>query len=255
MDDDQAFLDLTGTYLPREGDFEVVGLGDPTAAVDRLAAERFDCVVSDFEMPRMDGLALLERVRERDRDLPFVLFTGKGSEEIAAEAIEAGVDSYLRKGRDASQFVVLAQRIRSLVDRYWEARRLAKAREVYELLAQVATDAFWIRDMETGVTHYSEGIRQFGYEPGVRDEGFEWWVERVHPADRQTSRAVNEAQAAGEPASFADLKDEYGHFTHTYRWRRANGHYVRCRSRGVVRFEDGEGVEMIGAMTALEDLD
>jgi CheY-like chemotaxis protein len=256
VDDDPAFADLTADYLAQEaGDLTVVSETDPTAVLDRVAAEQFDCIVSDFDMPEVDGLDLLAAIREEYPTLPYVLFTGKGSEEIAAEAIEAGVDSYLRKQSSTSQFIVLANRIQALVDRYWERRRVEKAREVYELLAQVATDAFWIRDMETNVTQYSEGIRQFGYEPGIREDGFEWWVERVHPDDREASRSENAAQAAAEPTGFEDIDDEHGRFTHRYRWRCADGSYIDCLSRGVVRFEDGEGVEMVGAMTDVGDRD
>jgi len=250
VDDDPAFVDLTARFLEREGgEFVVTTETDPLAALDHIGDERVDCIVSDYDMPEVDGLEFLRRVRERDSEVPFVLFTGKGSEEVAAEAIEAGVDSYLRKETGTAQYAVLANRIRSLVDQAWANRRARKMEGTYELVAKTATDAFWIRDIETGRTLYSDGIRQFGYEPGVRDDGVEWWVERVHPDDRQDSRDLNELQEAGAPEGFDDVDGEYGEFTHEYRWRRADGSYTRLRSRGIVRFEDGDAVEMVGAMT------
>lgn len=254
VDDDEAFIDLSATYLHREGGrLSVTTETDPVAALDLLAEERVDCIVSDYEMPDVDGLEFLELVRESDDRTPFILFTGKGSEEIAAQAIDAGVDAYLRKETSSSQYVVLANRIETLVDRLWASQRADRMEEIYELIARTATDAFWIRDMSTGRTRYSEGIRRFGYEPGVREDGFEWWAERVHPDDRSESRDLNSRQHEGNPTGFDDIEGEFGEFTHRYRWRSAEGSYVPCLSRGIVRFESGEPVEMVGAMTDLSE--
>ncbi|WP_049987155.1 PAS domain-containing protein [Halobellus rufus] len=116
VDDDASFAELTALRLSRDGDEErpeirVETCTDPTAALGRIDA--FDCVVSDYDMPEMDGLELLNGVRERVPRLPFILFTGKGSEEIASDAISAGVTDYLRKGGTADSFDVLANRVRN----------------------------------------------------------------------------------------------------------------------------------------------
>jgi CheY-like chemotaxis protein len=256
VDEDPHFLNLTRTFLERQDEsLTVLTETDPDDVIERLRTERIDCVVSGYELRGTDGLVLLEEIQEFDAELPVLLFTDQGSEEIAVDAIELGVDSYVRQEEGTSKYVVLGQRILSAVERRRDRRRAEKAREVYELLAKVSTDAFWIRDIETRETLYSDGIRQFGYEPGIREDGFQWWLNRVHPDDRQASLDVNEAQEAGDPAGFTTLNDEYGEFTHRYRWRCADDSYIDCLSRGVVRFEDGEGVEMIGAMTNLSDWD
>jgi CheY-like chemotaxis protein len=254
VDDELAFAELTATFLEREQEtFDVTVETDPTEALARFREERFDCVVSDYDMPSLNGLELLARLREVDPDIPFVLFTGRGSESIAADAIDGGVDYYLRKQTDSSQYQLLADQIASLVDAYRTEKEAAKVRETYELVARVATDAFWIRDMESGVTTYSEGLQRFGYEPGVREDGFEWWAQRVHPDEREAAKELNAAQRAGEHEGFGDVDETYGWFTYEYRWRCADDTYVECRSRGVVRFDDdGEPTEMVGAMTALE---
>jgi len=256
VDDDRLFLDTATAFVERETeDVAVIPEIDPEAALERFAAERFDCVVSDYDMPAVNGLELLRRIRERDTDVPFVLYTGKGSEEIAAEAIQEGVDAYIPKETGSAQYAVLANRIRSLVDQLWATRRARQLEQVYELVARTATDAFWVREMETEATHYSEGVRQFGYEPGVRDDGFEWWVERVHPDQRETARRLNERQQLGAPEGFDDVDGQYGEFTFSYPWRCADGEYVQLRSRGIVRFEDGNAVEMVGAMTRVDGPD
>jgi len=249
VDDDSGLVDLAAECLVLEDESLTVKTEtDPTAVPDRLEAERVDCVISDYEMPEIDGLELVDRVRSVDDSIPFILFTGRGSEAVAAEAIESGVDAYVQKERGRSKYAVLANRVRSLVDRARATRRAEKLSETYELVARTATDAFWLRDMTTSATLYSDGIRQFGYQPGVREDGFEWWLERVHPDDRVVARGLNERQAAGEPSAFDDVDAEYGEFAHEYRWRTADDEYVPVRSQGIVRFEDDEPVEMVGAM-------
>ena len=87
VDDEPDFADLTAIHLERErDDFEVVTATSATEGLERLAESDIDCIVSDYDMPGMDGLEFLEAVREECPDLPFILFTGRGSEEIASEA-------------------------------------------------------------------------------------------------------------------------------------------------------------------------
>jgi CheY-like chemotaxis protein len=117
VDDEESFAELAATFLERENDaFEVETATTGAAALDRLAAGDVDCVISDYAMPRMDGLELLEAVREAHGDLPFVLLTGKGGEAVAAEAVSAGVTEYFRKESGTEQYAVLANRIAGVVE-------------------------------------------------------------------------------------------------------------------------------------------
>ena len=118
VDDDRSFLDLTRSFLEAELELvEVTTVATPEEVVPKLAAESFHCVVSDYDMPGMDGLELLSEVREQFPDLPFVLYTGKGSEEIAARAINAGVTGYLQKG-GPDQHRRLANRVKHAAHEY-----------------------------------------------------------------------------------------------------------------------------------------
>jgi DNA-binding NtrC family response regulator len=92
IDDDSGFLELTKAFFTEE--LTQVTITTALGAEDGLAElenDRFHCVVCDYDMPRQNGLEVLEAIRAEYPELPFILYTGKGSEEIAAEAINAGV--------------------------------------------------------------------------------------------------------------------------------------------------------------------
>lgn len=119
VDDNPDILDITKTFLERtDEDFNVVSKTNPIEAIDSLDESRFDCIISDYEMPNTDGLEFLKIVREQYPDIPFILYTAKGSEEVASEAISAGVTEYMQKETCTEQYEVLANRVRNAVERY-----------------------------------------------------------------------------------------------------------------------------------------
>ena len=112
VDDEPDFLEVAADILEGEREeFTVETAVGVSEGLDRLAADDFDCVVSDFRMPAMDGVELLQRVRDSHPDLPFILFTGKGSEHVAKRAILDDVTDYVEKGDGVDPYVVLADRI------------------------------------------------------------------------------------------------------------------------------------------------
>jgi PAS domain S-box-containing protein len=130
VDDDPDFADMAATFLERTDErLAVATASGASEALDHLAENDVDCVVSDYEMPGTDGIEFLEAVRDRYPDLPFVLYTGKGSEEIASEAISAGVTDYLQKEAGTGQYAVLANRITNAVRQYRSERELDENRE------------------------------------------------------------------------------------------------------------------------------
>ncbi len=117
VDDDPGVLDITKNWLER-GSIRVTDVKDPEEALNKLEGDHdFDLVLSDYKMPGMNGLDLLKRIRE-NWDLPFIIFTGKGREEVAIKALNLGADRYIKKGEDPeSQFAILRQAIRESVEK------------------------------------------------------------------------------------------------------------------------------------------
>ena len=139
VDDVADFAAVAAELLERQDDrLDVTTETDASASLDRLSESAFDCLVSDYQMPGMDGLELLGAVRERWPTLPFVLFTGKGSEEIASEAISAGATDYVRKGTATDQYALLANRIVQAVSKRRSRARADRFERLQELAHEVS---------------------------------------------------------------------------------------------------------------------
>ena len=196
VDDDTQFSDLTVEFLESIDErLTVESIPDPTAALEVIDPEGYDCVISDYDMPEMNGIAFLESVRERFPDLPFILFTGKGSEEVASDAISAGVTDYLQKNPGSDQFRLLANRITNAV----EQRRATEAAEETERrlteLAENTTDALWMftGDWEELLFVNSVVTDLFGVSPAELYREPERFREHIHLTHReQVERAMDQ---------------------------------------------------------------
>ena len=156
VDDDPEFLELAQAALEREHGFDVVTESDPEAALDRVEAASFDAVVRDYEMPRIDGLGLLSAVRERDSSIPFVLFTGRGSEAVASDAISAGVTDYLQKGSGLEQFELLSNRLLNAVDHARTVDRLSREKRRLDRILTATPMAIIVHDRDGSVNRWND---------------------------------------------------------------------------------------------------
>ena len=181
VDDDPGFVDLSAELLAREREELVVETATGAAeGLEILSEEPVDCVVSDYDMPRQTGIAFLEAVREEYPDLPFILFTGKGSEEVASEAISAGATDYLQKGDGTDQFALLANRVANAAERARAERARTRQLEAIE----AAQEGISILDADGRFTYVNETYADiYGYEPGAL-LGEHW--ELLYPDDEVT---------------------------------------------------------------------
>ncbi len=196
VDDEQDFADMTAAFLRRWDDrFEVL---TATSAADGLAIadrESIDCIVSDYDMPDRTGVEFLRAVRERYGDVPFVLFTGRGSEEVASEAISAGVSDYLRKDGGTDQYTVLANRIENVVSRSWAERQLA------DHLDRM-TDSFYGLNEDWRFTYLNDRAEQVLRRDREELIGRCVWDEFPETVGSVLEAEYREAMETGEPTVF-----------------------------------------------------
>jgi PAS domain S-box-containing protein len=118
VDDEPNLLGLGKIFLELSGEFVVETRLSAVESLELLKTRSFDAIISDYQMPDMDGIRFLIEVRAVYGDLPFILFTGRGREEVVIEAINNGVDFYLQKGgHQKALFSELAHKIKKAVER------------------------------------------------------------------------------------------------------------------------------------------
>lgn len=152
VDDEPELLGLCKIFLEKDGDFQVTPIESVQQGLDCLSTSSFDAIISDYQMPDIDGLEFLKRVRSRDEDIPFILFTGRGREEVVIEAINNGVDFYLQKGGDPkAQFAELGHKVKKAVRSRFVINELRTEYEKNRGLMDHASDAIFIADAGTGM--------------------------------------------------------------------------------------------------------
>jgi DNA-binding response OmpR family regulator len=125
VDDEPGLLALGKYFLERSGQFSVDTINSAPAALPLQKAKRYDAIISDYQMPGMDGIELLRKIRSSGSTIPFILFTGRQREEVIIQALDEGADFYLQKGGEPkSQFAELSHKIRYAVMRRRAEERL-----------------------------------------------------------------------------------------------------------------------------------
>jgi len=161
VDDEPGLLEIGKLFLESTGDFSVTTVLSGHEGLEQLAQQTFDAIVSDYQMPEMDGIEVLKAVRKTYGTIPFILFTGRGREEVVIEAINNGVDFYLQKGGDAkAQFAELAHKIRQAVTRRQAEVALSESEKRLADLINFLPDATFAIDMNRNVIAWNRAIEE-----------------------------------------------------------------------------------------------
>ena len=166
VDDEPALLDLVKQFLEQSDVFDVDTAHSAAEALNILKKRDYEGIISDYQMPEMDGIELLKCIRSRYPDLPFIIFTGKGREEVVIQAIDAGADYYVQKGGEIrSQFRELSHKIKLAVEKRHVERALKASKERYRNVVEDQTE-FICRFRPDGTHHFVNDAycRYFGMQ-------------------------------------------------------------------------------------------
>jgi len=180
VDDEEGLLDQAEKFIDElDREIEVHTAISASDALEILEKDDFDVIVSDYIMPEIDGIEFLKILREeRDNDIPFIMLTGKGKEEVAMKALNLGANKYLQKvGEPKPWYDFLVQAIEPEVKQYKAEKRILESEERYRKLFESAQDGMMIIDAETGkieeVNPYLEDFLGYSEEELI---GKEMWT-------------------------------------------------------------------------------
>ncbi|WP_367176516.1 PAS domain S-box protein [Haloarcula rubripromontorii] len=193
VDDDLQYAETTAAFLERErAAFDIETATSASEGLARIESATFDCIVSDYEMPGESGIDFLESVREAYPELPFILYTGRGSEAVAGDAISAGVTDYLQKTSDTSHYALLANRIANAVQQYRSQQALEESTDRLSLFIDQSPLGFVEYDPDFEIVRVNDTLTEiFGY---TEDELLgETWEVFVSPDSYDDVDAVTSA--------------------------------------------------------------
>ena len=189
VDDDPNILEISKQILMDMGNFEI----DFACCVDegfkKLSTEHFDIVISDFEMPQKDGLNFLKELREQNNQIPFILFTGKGREDVAIKALNLGADRYINKqGDPETVYGELSDALIKTIEHKQSKKMLVESESKYRKLVENSLQGIAIiQGPPPKFVFVNAAMKElFGYTPEeMTSLTPEQIIRSVHPDDRE----------------------------------------------------------------------
>ncbi|MCX8154066.1 MAG: PAS domain S-box protein [Candidatus Bathyarchaeota archaeon] len=183
VDDDAGFLAVAKQCLEEPNLFEVDTALSAEEALQKLRNSEYDVIVADYKMSGKNGLELLRELRQNGNDIPFILFTCKGKEEIAIEALNSGAFRYIRKeGPAEATYVELKRSICDAVKGQKAEKLLREAENRLRLITENIQEILLLADRNLAITYASASVKWvLGYEPDkIRGKSI---IEFIHPDD------------------------------------------------------------------------
>ncbi|MFN0248591.1 MAG: EAL domain-containing protein [Kofleriaceae bacterium] len=266
-DDDEYMRRVCARALTLEG-WEVTLAADGRHAIDavREAKAGFDCVVSDVNMPELDGFELIAAIRKYDNDLPVLLMTGDPTLDGAVRAIDTGAVSYLSKPFDQEMLVTAVARAArrhgvARMRRRADSTRAASKLEELSSRVDAALDSLWLAfqpivDVTTQQVYAYEALLRTDEPTLARPDvliGAAERLDRIHQLGRKVRGAVAKAipHAPGDALLFVNV---HGLELTDEALFDGNNPLVEHAPRIVLEITERVGIDALGGQTRVEML-
>ena len=250
IDGEQSLLDVAKEKLRNEAGFAVQTALSAEEGLKLLGALHFDAVISDFEMPGMNGLELLKRIRTDQPEMPFILFTDGCQDHVLIEALNSGVDGYVARGADASAFAALTSIVRTAVERKKSARsspqeaaEAPQARELAEITSRLSLAAragamgIWEWDIiRDRMTWDEQMFALYGRTAESFQCSYHAWMSCLEPKDAKECKEWVRAALRGDEEFDTEFRVV---------WPDSSVHHIRGIAT-VIRDASGAAVRMLG---------
>ena len=159
VDDETKFPDSTRNILETQNEFTVETASSVDEALEKMSTTEFDVIISDYVLPEKSGLDFLKELRESGNNIPFILFTGKGREEVAVKALNLGADRFFNKfGPPETVYGELAYGIRQAVAQREAENTLKHSEEKYRTIVELSPDGIASVDVNGIITSVNSAI-------------------------------------------------------------------------------------------------
>ncbi|TAJ43344.1 PAS domain S-box protein [Methanofollis fontis] len=197
VDDEPEMLNIIRLLLEEDDAFTIDTAGTVAGALQMLAGGRYDAIVADYDMAESTGVLLLREIRAQGSTIPFILFTGKGHEKVAIEALNSGADFYVEKGGDPAAWLTdLSHKVRVAVERNRIMDALKEREEVFRAISETTAAMIWIHQNDRIRYANPAAERLIGYSTDQL-AAMDMW-DLVHPDDRNAMKAYAQGRVRGE---------------------------------------------------------
>jgi len=214
---------------------------DGQDGIDKFKKNNIDVIITDIDMPVMNGMDMIEKIKEINNDMPIIILSALMRTEYFIQSIKLGVKGYLLKPLDIDALFDSLDSVTAkihLKDKMLENMKL-KERMEQALLGN--HDGLWDWNLITNDVHFSPRWKEIiGYSNDELENEFSIWESHVHPDDME--------------ATMVDIQDNIdgktNYFENIHRLKHKDGHWVWVLDRGkTVYDENGKPIRMIGTHT------
>ncbi|MCS7119784.1 MAG: PAS domain S-box protein [Nitrososphaerota archaeon] len=164
VDDEEDFLSVAKECLELEGAFNVHTASSVDEAIEKMKKSEYDAIICDYFMPKKDGLTFLEMLRKDGNNIPFIIFTGKGGEEIAVRALNLGADGYINKNGDPHRvYCELAHIIGQAIEKRKSEKLLKLSEAKYRAVFDSSNDCILLLDLKGNIMDVNNVAMKYGF--------------------------------------------------------------------------------------------